>query len=192
MRPIETLRISNADLSDTLRLIDEKLKGGLAAVFTISYDFGSKLAGIGRYSSTAATTADEPEVFMALFENLIVHDYSSGETFVTGNPEHFGTINSSTRVRSAVRRNSTDNRRLHRILVRANIFAPLTRSKRRYVEATLTRPISRSRFLSTLTPRCCRVRFSKGYGNNIRRRLRHIWIGATRPLFQRRPNAFSA
>lgn len=89
--PVETLEISHADSDLTLSVLDEKLSGERAAVFTISYDFGLKLLGLG--SQTGATQGDpEPDLFLSSFEALIVHDYDTGKTFLTGDSERFDRI----------------------------------------------------------------------------------------------------
>jgi para-aminobenzoate synthetase component 1 len=89
--PVETLEISNDDADRTLELFEEKLSSELAAVFTISYDFGLKLQKIKRRKNEF-TAPPEPDVFIALFDAIIIHDYKTSETKLTGNPDRFDEI----------------------------------------------------------------------------------------------------
>jgi len=90
LRPIETLEISNDDADRTTRLLDEKLSGDIAGIFTLSYDFGLKLQNISRRQATVDRR--EPDLFLALFDALIIHDYDSGETRFAGNKDRFEEI----------------------------------------------------------------------------------------------------
>ena len=65
--PAETLQISNDDPEQTLVVINEKLDGDLACIFTISYDFGLKLLGIKPRVKEFFTTV-EPDLFLAGFD----------------------------------------------------------------------------------------------------------------------------
>lgn len=90
VRPVETIELSNADPEDTLRILDEKFSQNLAAIFTLSYDFGTKLTP----ASCAARPAvlDEPDVSLALFDVLIIHDYDSDRTSIVGDDEKSSAI----------------------------------------------------------------------------------------------------
>ncbi|MEP7212087.1 MAG: aminodeoxychorismate synthase component I [Acidobacteriota bacterium] len=88
IRPNEVREVSFEDPSASLELFDDKLSAGQhAAIFTLSYDFGTKLHSIG-----ALRDASEPDLFMALFDCLVVHDYSANRTFLTGNSDRFAVI----------------------------------------------------------------------------------------------------
>ena len=90
--PIEILEISESDAEKTLKILDEKLsRENLAAFLTISYDFGLKLNRIAPRRKEFSAF-DEPDVFMALFDCLIVHDYDTSKTFLTGNENRFDEI----------------------------------------------------------------------------------------------------
>ena len=89
--PVETIEISNENADETLRIIEEHLSGELASVFTLSYDFGSKLLGIVSQKK-ASETSVEPDVFIARFDVMIIHDYDTGKTILTGNPGKFDSI----------------------------------------------------------------------------------------------------
>jgi len=91
IEPVETVEISNDDPNATLTLLDEKLRGDRASIFTISYDFGRKLLNIESGQSRREDQA-EPDIFLAMFDVLIVHDYSTRRTRLAGNSERFNTI----------------------------------------------------------------------------------------------------
>ncbi len=83
MRPVEIIEASHSDPEETLRILDDKLSQNMAAVFTLSYDFGGKLQPVSVGTKDAGST--EADAFIALFDFLIVHDYDSGSTRVVGN-----------------------------------------------------------------------------------------------------------
>jgi para-aminobenzoate synthetase component 1 len=85
IEPREVHSIANDDPIEVLALLDEKLSNENAAVFTISYDFGIKLEKIASKQSKTS----EPDVFLALFDCLIVHDYDTNTTHLTGNENRF-------------------------------------------------------------------------------------------------------
>ena len=87
--PAGTLEFSNRDIVDSLQLINQVLTGDRAAFFSLSYEFGRKLQAI---ETRNVEHSDEPDVFVSLFDALLVHDYSSGKTFLTGNADRFDTI----------------------------------------------------------------------------------------------------
>jgi para-aminobenzoate synthetase component 1 len=89
--PVEQVEITNQDAEKTLKILDQKLaRKDLSAIFTISYNFGLKLNRIkSRHSQL-----DEPDVFLALFDTLIIHDYNSKKTYLTGNEQKFDKIES--------------------------------------------------------------------------------------------------
>ena len=82
-RPVEAIEVSNDDAASTLKLLDEKLSRNLAAVFTLSYDFGIKLQPVSM--KVDSTTVVEPDVYLALFDFLLIHDYDSRRTYIAGN-----------------------------------------------------------------------------------------------------------
>jgi para-aminobenzoate synthetase component 1 len=87
----ETLEITNKNAKKTLKLLDEKLAQSFAAIFTISYDFGLKLQNI-KPREKEFQTFDEPDVFLALFDCLVIHDYDTGKTFLKGDENKFDEI----------------------------------------------------------------------------------------------------
>jgi len=90
IEPLKTIEISHNDPSETLSVLDEKLTADLAAIFTLSYDFGRKMLGFGE--TDKCITATEPDVCIAQFDALIIHDYDTHKTFLTGNTNKFGAL----------------------------------------------------------------------------------------------------
>jgi para-aminobenzoate synthetase component I len=88
--PIERLEITNDNPNTTLQILNERIiNPNYASIFTLSYDFGLKLENItSRHKST------EPDVFIATFEALIIHDYNDRKTFLCGNESCFAAIES--------------------------------------------------------------------------------------------------
>ena len=89
--PVEMLEISNDDPELTLAILDDKLSDNLACIFTISYDFGLKLLGIKPRVKEFATPV-EPDLFIARFDTLVIHDYDNGVTKIIGNPQKFDSL----------------------------------------------------------------------------------------------------
>ena len=89
--PVNVVEISDEDPSVVLAQLDHKLSRESASIFTLSYDFGRKLIGL-RSQSSPQNDQPEPDAFIASFDTLIVHDYDTGETRLTGNPDKFSNI----------------------------------------------------------------------------------------------------
>ena len=64
---------------DSLNELVTLLTGDKPTIFTLSYDFGRSVLGIDTRHA-----ANEPDACISQFDSLIVHDYSSGETFQIG------------------------------------------------------------------------------------------------------------
>lgn len=89
---VEILEIREETYEKMLRILDGKLLNeNLAAILTISYEFGLKLNKIIPRQKELSTF-DESDIFLALFDVLIVHDYVTGKTFLTGNESRFDEI----------------------------------------------------------------------------------------------------
>lgn len=87
--PIEILEITDADAGKTLEILNRKLAAeNLFAIFTIAYDFGLKLENI-QPRAKEFTAFDEPDVFLALFDVLIIHDYDTNKSYLIGSEEKF-------------------------------------------------------------------------------------------------------
>ncbi len=88
--PVEIFEISNDNPDKTLQLLDELLTGGTAAIFTLSYDLGRKMLRVGCFEDRFQSP--EPDVFVACFDVLIIHDYETGMTKLVGNRARFDAI----------------------------------------------------------------------------------------------------
>jgi para-aminobenzoate synthetase component 1 len=92
VRPVETFYLTDENPHNALALLDKKLAGNeFFKFFTLSYDFGLKLQNIRPRKKEFPAVA-EPDVYLALYDAVIVHDYRTGETFLAGNPKRFGEI----------------------------------------------------------------------------------------------------
>lgn len=94
INPVKILEISGKTDSETLNIFEQEIsQKSYAGIFTISYDFGLKIEKI-EPRPKKFKTFDEPDVFLALFDSLIIHDYNTGKTFLCGNEENFNEIES--------------------------------------------------------------------------------------------------
>lgn len=93
VEPVELLELTSDDRAATLNELDKRLDGDKAAIFTISYDFGKKLLGIKSREKEFASLP-EPDIYLALFDALVVHDYDSGGTRLIGKSAAFNAIDS--------------------------------------------------------------------------------------------------
>lgn len=92
INPVETLQISGDDSEKTLESFNKKItQPNLAGIFTIAYDYGLKLENI-EVRKKEFSTFSEPDIFLALFDCLIIHDYSTRKTFLDGNCQKFDEI----------------------------------------------------------------------------------------------------
>lgn len=89
--PVKTLKISNEDPDSTLKTFEENLAHGHAGIFTISYDLGLKLEKITPRAKEFASFP-EPDIYLALFDSLLVHDYDDGKTYLAGSDDKFDEI----------------------------------------------------------------------------------------------------
>ena len=77
--PIERFEMRDHDVEGLLATIDDVLTGDKAAIFTVSYDFGNRLHGIGETKDSS-----EPDIFVAFFDELFIHNYGDETTSLTG------------------------------------------------------------------------------------------------------------
>lgn len=91
INPVERIEIKENEAEKTLEILDKKLsQTDLSAFLTISYDFGLKLNKIpSRHQNLS-----EPDVFLALYDVLIIHDYNTKITHLRGNSNKFAEIES--------------------------------------------------------------------------------------------------
>jgi aminodeoxychorismate synthase component I len=59
-------------------------------MFTLSYDLGIKLQETSQ--KPGPPDSDEPDLFLALFDVLVIHDYDSGKTSLSGSEDRFDEI----------------------------------------------------------------------------------------------------
>ncbi len=89
INPVSVLEISDTNPNNVLDVLDQTISDkSLASIFTLSYDFGLKLENI----PTSLINSFEPDLFIASFETLIIHDYDTLETRLEGNEKNFDEI----------------------------------------------------------------------------------------------------
>lgn len=88
VNPLETVELSDLNASQTLAFFYQRLTDKKTfAIFSIAYDFGLKLENIKPQKKTDVQT--EPDIYMSIYDCLIIHDYDKNETFLIGNPKRF-------------------------------------------------------------------------------------------------------
>ena len=87
IEPVDTMRLGYEDPSTVLNAMETAFGKGLAAVFTIAYDFGLCLEP--RLASRVRPGLGEPAVHISLYDHLLIHDYRTGRTYLTGNSDKF-------------------------------------------------------------------------------------------------------
>ena len=87
--PIETLTVRNEDRATTLQVLNRELTGDKPAIFSLSYDLGRKL---NFNDVNGPMLRVEPDIFVSVFDALLIHDYSAEKTFLTGNPDRHDEI----------------------------------------------------------------------------------------------------
>ncbi len=91
IKPLEVSEITNNNAKKTLKTFSEKLSKTIASIFTISYEFGLKLENIN-LRKKEFSNFPEPDIFLANFDCLIIHDYNTGKTYLDGNQKKFAEI----------------------------------------------------------------------------------------------------
>lgn len=92
IEPVAVDEVSDVAHEDTLALVNDAFSNKeRASIFTLSYEFGRKLLGIGTKNRPSLGSV-EPDLFLASFESLIIHDYGTGQTRVCGNDEISGFV----------------------------------------------------------------------------------------------------
>src|SRR5436190_4430587 len=89
--PVDVSEFSDPAAHATIAALDERLTSAFASFFTISYDLGRKVLNID-VRSVQKLEILEPDIFLATFDVLIVHDYSTGRTRLAGNVDKFGSV----------------------------------------------------------------------------------------------------
>jgi para-aminobenzoate synthetase component 1 len=90
--PPKTFEVFDQNVGETVRFLDEKISDpNFYSIFTLSYEFGLKLENIEPGTKPLQNFA-EPDVFLAAFDCLVIHDYDTGETSLIGNEKRFAEI----------------------------------------------------------------------------------------------------
>jgi aminodeoxychorismate synthase component I len=80
--PVAAFSISNRSANETLSEFQQLIDQQLPLIFTISYELGRKFeAGIFPNRSSV----DEPDVYVAQFDSLVVHNYDESRSYALGN-----------------------------------------------------------------------------------------------------------
>ncbi|MCC6826423.1 MAG: aminodeoxychorismate synthase component I [Acidobacteria bacterium] len=97
VHPVDIVETNVAAAAEAEKILDRYLTGNNAAIFTLSYDLGRKMMGLN-----SRIPCQEPDLFIALFDGLGIHDYESGRGFSIGRQNvDLGAIRSSTEAASA-------------------------------------------------------------------------------------------
>ena len=89
IKPLETHEITDENYQKTLEFLDKKLENNQTfAFFTMSYEFGLKINQI-KPRRKEFSNFIEPDLFLALFDCVIIHDYNSQKTHLVGNKNRF-------------------------------------------------------------------------------------------------------
>ncbi len=158
INPVEILEISNENPRDSLKILDEKLlQTNLACILTISYDFGLKFEKI-KPRKKEFFAFDEPDLFLAFFDCLVIHDYNLHKSYLVGNEEKFDGIEKILLNVFAFRTNIKQNRiaQVSSNFTRENYIAAVEKIKEHIrqgntYQANLTQQL-RSRLPKNLTP----------------------------------------
>ncbi|MEO7539490.1 MAG: aminodeoxychorismate synthase component I [Pyrinomonadaceae bacterium] len=89
--PVNTVEYSNDDPNVSLAVLEERLSGNNAAIFTLSYDLGYRLLGLGPPANNRSAT-DEPDIFVSSFDALVIYDYDLGSGWVAGDADKCGAV----------------------------------------------------------------------------------------------------
>lgn len=89
IEPLAVDELQGESVEKTLALLDESYTStDIASIFTISYDLGNRIAKI----RSKKIHPREPDVFIAQFDVLVIHDYNVGITRLEGNAEKFDAV----------------------------------------------------------------------------------------------------
>jgi para-aminobenzoate synthetase component I len=82
LRPSRTIEITD-NAAEAIEALDSAASSEHASIFTLSYEFGAELLGI----RPLRPKSQFPDVIIAQFLMLVIHDYNSGETTLVGDDE---------------------------------------------------------------------------------------------------------
>ena len=150
VRPIEVIELVSDDLDRTAAVLDQKLDGPRAAIFTLSYDLGARLQNVHAHDRSQEDS--EPDVFLALFDALVIHDYDSGQTAVTGDASRANEI-------SRLIDNQSNRRR--------DVDKPAGRAT-----ATATSSFNKASYIAAVNTIKDRIRAGDTYQTNLTQKIR--------------------
>lgn len=94
----ETYEISDENYEKTLKFFEEKLeKHQTLAIFTLSYELGLKINRL-ESQKILPENLNEPDIFLALFDCWLIHDYETQETLLCGNEMRFDEIENQLKI----------------------------------------------------------------------------------------------
>lgn len=102
--PTSSLELRENDPQTALKRFSEIVAEDHAAVFTLSYEFGEALA-LGNLSASGRA---EPDIFISTYDVLVIHDYDSGQTYLTGDSKKFAATETMLREASTPKKRSPD------------------------------------------------------------------------------------
>jgi para-aminobenzoate synthetase component 1 len=144
IEPISVNEVSGKSVEETLLIFNEATsKKNTASIFTISYDFGKRLLNI----SSEKPDSSEPDVFLAQFDKLIIHDYDTGITNIAGNADKVDFVGS-------------------KLINAGEIKTELPRS-----EATVHSDFTRAEYLSSIENIKEQIREGNTYQTNLTQQL---------------------
>ncbi len=85
--PVKILEISKKTTEQSFAIMEDFLAGDNFCIATLSYDFGNRIENIHSCLPTRNPTEIVPEIAICLFDTLIIHDYSTFESYLVGNNE---------------------------------------------------------------------------------------------------------
>ena len=88
VRPVESFELTGKTAKETLDTFDARSRTGLAGIFTLGYDLGLKLNGL----EPSQELLLEPDLFLSLFDVLLLHDYATATTYLIGDKTRFALI----------------------------------------------------------------------------------------------------
>ncbi len=89
IKPLQTLELSHSDSQKTSDQLDEILeRTNLFKFLTISYNFGLKIQNISSFEHLTKNIF-EPDVFVSIFDSLIIYDYQTHKISLVGNETKF-------------------------------------------------------------------------------------------------------
>ncbi|MGH9946673.1 MAG: chorismate-binding protein, partial [Pyrinomonadaceae bacterium] len=90
VEPVKIVEL-HGEPEDVLAKFETLVEGDNAVIFSISYDFGAKFQRLF-LAEIPSSENNEPDIFAAVFDTLIVYDYTTGKINFIGNRDKSGKI----------------------------------------------------------------------------------------------------